>query len=110
MSAAQAARTMEAQPPRKLAIADRYLHQNAKAAVHDVYDALVELITNADDGYVVSVRWSALGSHRGFGPYGQPTGKEVHIWGINQWVIEDGVVQKEWMLFNEFGVLLQLCR
>jgi len=30
----------------------RYWHQNAQMAVRDVYDALVELITNADDRYV----------------------------------------------------------
>lgn len=74
-------------------------------SVDDIY-----WMGNADEGYVVSVRWSALGTHRGNGIYGKPTGKEVHIWGINQWVIEDGLIQKEWMLFNEFGVLLQLCR
>jgi len=74
-------------------------------SVDDIY-----WMGNSDDGFVVSVRWSASGTHSGHGIYGKPTGKEVHIWGINQWVIEDGVIQKEWMLFNEFGVLLQLLR
>ena len=74
-------------------------------SVDDIY-----WMGNPEEGYVVSFRWSAMGTHKGNGPYGQPTGKEVHIWGINQWVIEDGTIQKEWMLFNEFGVLLQLCR
>ncbi len=31
----------------------RYWHQNAKAAIRDIFDALVELITNVDDRYVV---------------------------------------------------------
>ena len=31
----------------------RYWHQNAGRAVRDVYDALVELITNADDRYMI---------------------------------------------------------
>ena len=31
----------------------RYWQQNAQMAVRDVYDALVELITNADDRYVL---------------------------------------------------------
>lgn len=74
-------------------------------SVDDVY-----WMGNAADGYLVSVRWSALGTHRGNGPYGEPTGREVHLWGINQWVLEDGQVQKEWMMFNEFGVLMQLCK
>lgn len=74
-------------------------------SVDDVY-----WMGNAADGYLVSIRWSALGTHRGNGPYGEPTGREVHLWGINQWVLEDGQVQKEWMMFNEFGVLMQLCK
>ena len=31
----------------------RYWHQNAQIAIRDVYDALTELITNADDRYVL---------------------------------------------------------
>ncbi len=65
---------------------------------------------NPKDGYVASIRWSAQGTHRGNGIYGEPTGKQVHIWGISQWAIEDGVVVKEWAMFNEFGILMQLAR
>lgn len=65
---------------------------------------------NPKDGFVASIRWSAVGTHRGYGPYGEPTGKQVTLWGITQWVIENGVVQKEWMMFNEFGILMQLHR
>ena len=71
--------------------------------VDDVY-----WMGNPKEGYVVSIRWSAVGTHRGFGPYGEPTGKQVTLWGINQWSIRDGVVQKEWAMFNEFGILMQL--
>jgi len=74
-------------------------------AVDDVY-----WMGNAKDGYTVSVRWSAQGSHRGHGPYGDPTGRQISLWGINNWVIESGVVQKEWMMFNEFGILMQIHR
>lgn len=31
----------------------RYWHQNAKASIRDIFDALVELITNVDDRYIV---------------------------------------------------------
>jgi hypothetical protein len=65
---------------------------------------------NPKDGFVVSIRWGAVGTHRGNGPYGEPTGKQVTLWGITQWAIADGMVQKEWMMFNEFGVLMQLNR
>ncbi len=63
---------------------------------------------NPEEGIVASIRWSAVGTHRGNGPYGEPTGKQVTLWGISQWSIENGVVQKEWMMFNEFGLLMQL--
>ncbi|MBL8581532.1 MAG: ester cyclase, partial [Rhizobiaceae bacterium] len=73
--------------------------------VDDVY-----WMGNPKDGFVVSIRWGAVGTHRGNGPYGEPTGKQVTLWGITQWAIADGMVQKEWMMFNEFGVLMQLNR
>jgi hypothetical protein len=58
------------------------------------------------DGYLVSVRWSAAGTHRGFGPYGPPTGRRASLWGISQHRIERGQVVQEWTLFDEFEVLL----
>jgi hypothetical protein len=72
-------------------------------AVDDLY-----WMGNERDGYLVSVRWSAQGVHRGNGPYGEPTDRAAHLWGINQQVIENGRVQKEWVMFNEFGILMQL--
>jgi predicted ester cyclase len=63
---------------------------------------------NDDDGYLVSVRWSAQGTHRGHGLYGPPTGRETHIWGITQWAIKNGRIENEWTMFNELGVLMQL--
>lgn len=63
---------------------------------------------NAKDGYVASIRWSAQGTHRGNGIYGEPTGKQINLWGITQWAIEDGRVVQEWAMFNEFGIMMQL--
>lgn len=57
---------------------------------------------------LVAIRWGAVGHHRGNGPYGPPTGREVHLWGITQWHIENGRVRREWTTFNEFGILMQL--
>ena len=73
--------------------------------VDDVY-----WMGNARDDFVVSIRWSAVGTHRGNGIYGEPSGKQVNLWGITQWAIDDGVVVKEWAMFNEFGILMQLAR
>jgi predicted ester cyclase len=63
---------------------------------------------NAEDGYLVATRWGAVGHHRGHGPYGPPTGREVHLWGITQWHVEGGRVRREWTTFNEFGILMQV--
>lgn len=72
-------------------------------SVDDVY-----WMGNPAEGYLISIRWSAVGTHRGQGPYGDPTGRQVNLWGITQWVLANGVVQKEWMMFNEFGVIMQI--
>jgi hypothetical protein len=63
---------------------------------------------NARDDYLLAIRWGAVGHHRGHGPYGPPTGREVHLWGLTQWHIENGRVRREWTAFNEFGILMQI--
>ncbi|MCI1035736.1 MULTISPECIES: ester cyclase [Raoultella] len=72
-------------------------------SVDDVY-----WMGNDQSGYLVSVRWSAQGTHLGHGIYGKPTGKEVHLVGISQYRIQDNIIQQEWSIFNEFGVITQL--
>ena len=63
---------------------------------------------NDDDGYSVSVRWSAAGTHRGLGLYGSPSGKRVFLWGISQLYFSGGRIVEDWSLFNEFDVLAQI--
>ena len=65
---------------------------------------------NPEEGFQVSIRWGAQGTHKGNGPYGEPTGREVNLWGISQWKMKDGRVEQEWMMFNEFGILQQILR
>lgn len=65
---------------------------------------------NEADGYLTSVRWSAVGTHRGGGMYGAPTGRRVFLWGITQHRVAGGRVQEEWMMFNEFEVMQQILR
>ena len=63
---------------------------------------------NDKEGYLVSVRWSLTGTHKGHGLYGEPTGKPVRMWGISQHHIKSGRIVEEWTLFNELGVLMQI--
>lgn len=65
---------------------------------------------NPREGFLVAIRWSMLGTHRGHGRYGEPTGREIHLWGITHWVIERDAVVQEWTMFNEFGLLAQILR
>lgn len=63
---------------------------------------------NEAEGFSASVRWSAIGTHRGYGWYGTPTGRRVHLWGISQLYFAAGQIVEEWSLFNEFDVMAQL--
>ncbi len=63
---------------------------------------------NDKDGYLTSERWSAMGTHSGAGIYGAPTNRPVQIWGITQHEIVDGRIVKEWMLFNELDLMMQI--
>ncbi len=63
---------------------------------------------NETDGFLASVRWSAVGTHAGAGSYGAPTSRPVQIWGITQQQIAQGRIVSEWMLFNELDLMMQL--
>jgi predicted ester cyclase len=74
-------------------------------SVDDVY-----WMGNERDGHLVAVRWSAIGTHRGAGVYGAPTGRRVALWGISQHHVVGGRIVQEWTIFNEFEVLQQILR
>lgn len=63
---------------------------------------------NEEEGFLTSVRWSGIGTHKGYGVYGQPTGRQCRIWGILQQRVVGGKVVEEWMMFNEFDLLQQI--
>lgn len=63
---------------------------------------------NEREGYLSAARWSAAGSHRGAGRYGPPTGAPVQIWGITQHEITGGRIAREWLLFNELDLMMQI--
>ena len=74
-------------------------------SIEDIY-----WMGNEQDGYLVSIRWGAIGTHKGNGAYGPPTDRECYLWGITQWQIKKNKIIKEWTAFNEFGILMQLLR
>ena len=65
---------------------------------------------NGADGWLISTRWSAEGTHSGGGHYREPTDAACQIWGITQWRVKDGIIEQEWQLFNEFDLMMQIAR
>ena len=65
---------------------------------------------NDVDGFSVSVRWTAAGTHRGYGLYGVPTGRRVAMWGLSQLYFHNGRIVEDWMLFNELDMMSQILR
>ena len=74
-------------------------------AVDEVY-----WMGNERDGWLVSTRWSAEGTHTGDGLYGAPTGHPCRIWGITQSRVRNGRIAREWQLFNELDLMMQIAK
>lgn len=65
---------------------------------------------NDNDGYLISTRWSAVGTHSGGGLYGSPSGVTAQIWCITQWRVQNALIEQEWQLFNEFDLMMQIAK
>ncbi len=90
-----------------------------RAYVADIRKAFPDLTLQVDevywmgndaDGYLISTRWSADGTHLGGTAYRTPTGQRCQIWGITQWHVKDGVIEQEWQLFNELDLMMQIAK
>ena len=68
----------------------------------------VHWMGNEEEGFRVSLRWTAQGTHRGHALYGEPTGRRVHLWGIDQLYVTGGRITEDWQMFNEFDVMAQI--
>ena len=67
-------------------------------------------MAGADGDHLVAARWSLEAVHASPGAFGEPSGARLQLWGITQQTIRDGRVVREWMLFNELDVLMQIER
>lgn len=63
---------------------------------------------NEQEDYLVALRWSILGTHRGHGFLGAPTGRPVRLWGLTHLVVRSGQIVEEWTVSNEFCVRVAL--
>lgn len=60
------------------------------------------------EGYRTMTRWNLQGTHKGPGPYGEPTGKPFYLLGISHHTIKGGKFVEEWTYFDEVALLQQL--
>lgn len=104
---------------RYLGSSDRQLYGRGelKSLILSFLAMFPDLALEVDDVYwmpdgrgecLMSVRWSMIGTHRGHGIYGPPTGRRAHMWGISQYRIAGGRILQEWTLFNEFETMQRL--
>ena len=63
-----------------------------------------------ENGYRTMTRWSMQGTHKGPGPYGEPTGKPFYLMGISHHTVRDGKFVEEWTYFDEVALMKQLYR
>ncbi|GAC1320914.1 MAG: ester cyclase [Chloroflexota bacterium] len=61
-----------------------------------------------EEGYRTAVRWTLLGTNRGAGIYGRPTGKPIRVIGISEHRIKHGKILEEWTIFNELALRWKL--
>ena len=55
-----------------------------------------------------ALRWSLDGRHDGWGPFGPPTGRDVHVMGISHAEFGPWGLRREWSLFDTAAVWMQL--
>lgn len=77
-------------------------------AVHQVES--IHWMGNDAEGYSVHLRWSLVGTHRGPGPEGEPSGRVVRQWGLTHLHVREGLIVEEWTISNELDALRQIHR
>lgn len=56
----------------------------------------------------ISLRWSLLTWHDGYGKFGVPTRKPVSITGISQLELRDGLIIREYLGLDELAIWSQI--
>ncbi|MGD8358580.1 MAG: ester cyclase [Lysobacterales bacterium] len=71
-------------------------------------DWRVRVLSTVSEGHEVAVRWEGSVTHEGEFHGIPPTGKQVHVSGINMYRTEDGRIVREWEQMDSIGMLQQL--
>jgi steroid delta-isomerase-like uncharacterized protein len=76
-----------------------------KTAFPDIQIAHLETLAS---GTTIAIRWTSDGTHQGdyFGV--PPTGKRIHVEGIDLFHVQDGKIVEMWIEFDNMAVLQQM--
>jgi hypothetical protein len=55
-----------------------------------------------------ALRWSLHGAHSGWGAFGAPSGREVHIMGMSHAEWGPRGLRRDWTLYDETAVWMQV--
>lgn len=55
-----------------------------------------------------AIRWSLDGTHDGWGSFGRPTGKRVHVMGMSHAEFGPWGLRREWALYDEIAIWKQI--
>ena len=58
--------------------------------------------------YELAVRWKITGEHTGSGLFGPASGRKIILPGICHYIVKDGRIQEEWMVFDGYDALCQI--
>ena len=65
-------------------------------------------VESEEGGVKYAVRWNLDGHHFGYGALGAPTGHRLFVMGVTHFHIIDGKIVDEWVLYDEFSMLVQV--
>ena len=60
------------------------------------------------DGWLISARWGAQGTHLGERIYNKPPSHSCQLWGITQWRVNSSIIEAEGQLFDGFDLIMQI--
>ena len=85
--------------------AAKQLAAGLKTAFPDIQLAHLETLVSGDSA---AVRWTSDGSHQGdyFGV--PPTGKRIHVEGMDLFHVRDGKIVEMWIEYDNLAVLQQM--
>jgi steroid delta-isomerase-like uncharacterized protein len=92
------------QPPRDRAGLAHFIAVT-RAAFPDWRVKIAETVAECDS---VAVRWFGEATHQGVFHGIPPTGRAIHVSGINMYRIVDGKIAEEWEQTDSLGILRQL--